>query len=152
MPNPAQMTAPPDRSGAGKAPALLVPFAQAAKLHEEPIIDRTTTMTASSQQQGPYDVPAYGYLRHIAVLVTGQTAGNAAATTYTADGPFSALFEVALTDVNGAPIVGPVSGYDLYLINKYGGYAFMTDPRQSPLFLATTGAGGTGGTFQFLLR
>lgn len=150
--NPATMTAPPDRSSAGKAPSLLVPFTQAAKLHEEPIIDRTTTLTTSSQQLGPDDVPAYGYLRHIAMLVTATTSGNSATTAFTADGPWSALFEVALTDVNGAPLVGPVSGYDLYLINKYGGYAFMTDPRQAPDFTATTGSGATGGSFQFLLR
>jgi hypothetical protein len=47
-----------------------------------------------------------------------------------------------LADVNGAPLFGPVSGYDLYLSNKYGGYEFSGDPRQSPSFSAVAAATG----------
>lgn len=131
----------------------LIPFTRAAIEHEEPGgIDETIALTAATQQRGPFDVPAAGFLRHIVLLVVGTTAGNAAAVTFAADGPFNVLADVQLTDVNGAPIVGPVSGYDLFLINKYGGYENMSDPRQSPVFSTTTGGGATGGSFAFLLR
>jgi hypothetical protein len=56
---------------------------------------------------------------------------------------------VALHDVNGAPIVGPFSGWDLYQAHKWGGYAAFDDPALSPSFSAV---GASGGNFSFLLR
>jgi hypothetical protein len=35
---------------------------------------------------------------------------------------------------------------------QVGGYKFQDDPQASPIYSATTGAGGTGGSFAFLLR
>lgn len=135
-----------------KPPARLVRFTRAAKRHEEPAFDVSTQMAAAAVMVAAQDVPSYGFLRAIVLLVTCTTAGNVAATAFTADGPFNAISDIMLSDVNGAPLVGPIDGYDLYLINKYGGYQNMSDPRQSPSFLATTGAGATGGSFGFLLR
>jgi hypothetical protein len=131
---------------AGKAPAPVqrIPFPRAATEHIEPFVDLTTAaISASTQPFGPFDVPAYGYMRDIVLLVTTGTAGSGGGATTAEDGPFSAFQEVVLQDVNGAPIFGPVSGYDLYLATKYGSYDFSCDPRQSPSFSAvnaTTGA------------
>ncbi|HZP28433.1 MAG TPA: hypothetical protein VFC99_05740 [Acidimicrobiia bacterium] len=145
--------APQQRSGgsAPAAPAALVPFVRASRQHEEPFIDLTNTLGASTIAVSPQDIPAYGYLRSVLILVEGTTTSNAAAVTFAADGPFNVLSDFALTDVNGQPIVGPFSGYELMLINKYGGYARRHDPRIVE-FLATTGSGGSGGSFRFLLR
>ncbi|NEC08660.1 hypothetical protein, partial [Streptomyces sp. SID7909] len=62
---------------------------------------------------------------------------------------WNVISEIALIDVNGAPVVGPFSGYDLYLINKYGGYGYASDPKQSPMY---SGVSATGGNFRMLLR
>lgn len=75
----------------------------------------------------------------------------AAAVAYnTIDAPFTVIDSIQLEDTNSKPILGPLGGYDLYLINKYGGYAFGNDPKRSPTYVATTGAV----TFQayFVLR
>jgi hypothetical protein len=132
-----------------KAPALLVPFTRAAKEHIEPFVDDTVaTFGASSVQRGPFDVPAYGYMRYLVIQIDA-TGGTGTSVTTAEDGPWSVLQEVSLIDVNGAPIVGPLSGYDLYLINKYGGYAFSPEPKQSPQFSAV---GASTGNFSLVLR
>lgn len=55
------------------------------------------------------------------------------------DAPFNVIDTIQLEDTNSKPILGPFGGYDLYLINKYGGYAFGTDPKANPLYLANSG-------------
>jgi hypothetical protein len=107
----------------------VVPFSAAAHEHIEPAFDVTNTLSANSLNLGPFDVPAYGFLRSIYLLVTatGGTGG-----TPTADYPWNLLSEVTLLDVNGAPIFGPLSGYQAFLTNLYGGYNFRQDPRLAP--------------------
>lgn len=124
-----------------------IPFTRAALPQVQPgNVDVSTVMSASSTQLGPYDVPAIGFLRHLFVQVSAS-GGTGTAAVYKEDAPFSAISEIALTDVNGAPIVGPISGYDLYLINKYGGYSGFADPKSMPSYTTPT-----SGNFAFCLR
>lgn len=58
----------------------------------------------------------------------------------TIDAPFNVIDSIQLEDTNSKPILGPLNGYDLYLINKYGGYAFGSDPKESDMYNVTTGA------------
>jgi hypothetical protein len=51
-----------------------------------------------------------------------------------------------LLDVNGAPIFGPFTGYQAFLANLYGAYAFRTDPRLAPDYSSSVTA------FQFAIR
>ena len=55
------------------------------------------------------------------------------------DAPFNVIDSIQLEDTNSKPILGPFGGYDLYLINKYGGYAFGSDPKENPNYLANAG-------------
>lgn len=55
------------------------------------------------------------------------------------DAPFNVIDTIQLEDTNSKPILGPFGGYDLYLINKYGGYAFGSDPKENPNYLANSG-------------
>lgn len=136
----------------GKAPALLVPFTRAAREHVEQFVDASQIITSTSTQLGPYDVPAYGFMRGIFLQV--DATGGAGTSTVTAleDAPWSAIQEVSVLDVNGAPIVGPLSGFDLYLIHKYGGYSYSSDPRQSPQYSAVATGASASGNFAFMLR
>ncbi len=136
-----------------QAPALVVPFTRAAKEHLESFVDDPRQMLTSSIQMGPYDVPAYGYARSL-ILTVDATGGSGATTvTKAEDAPWSMIQEVVLMDVNGAPIIGPFSGYDLYLINKFGGYnPKCPDPKQSPYFSDVATGANASGNFKFLLR
>lgn len=131
------------------APALLVPFVRAAQEHVEAFHDSTSQLGASSTALAPIDVPAYGFMRGIFIEVTASGANRGAAVVAAmGDAPFSVLADVSVSDVNGAPIVGPVSGYDLYLINKYGGYRrATTNPKLHPDYSGVD----VDGNFTFLL-
>lgn len=119
------------KPGQAAMPAAVIPFTAAAHEHVEPAFDTSVTPTTSAQQLGPFDVPAYGYLRHIYILVTtsGGTIGSA---TLAADAPWNVFQEVTLLDVNGGQMFGPFTGYQTFLANKWGSYAFTTDPALAP--------------------
>jgi hypothetical protein len=117
--------------------------------HREPCgidVSRLLT-TAGAQDLGVFDIPAYGYIRSIVLVVTGT--GGTGTPVFTEDGPFSALQNVALTEPNGAVIAQFNSGYDLFIANKWGGYAAAqgADARLAP----TTTTDATG-NFSFVLR
>ena len=127
------------KRGGQQAPQLpIIPFTHAAHEHVEPAFDVTRTVTGNVQQLGPFDVPAFGYLRNIWLLVEGSggaTGGGGA--TLSGDAPFNLIQDVALLDVNGAPIFGPYNGYQVYLANKWGGYQFLQDPDAQPNYSNT---------------
>jgi hypothetical protein len=127
----------------------LVPFVRASMEHREPCgIDVSRLLLASGGQDlGVFDIPAYGYIRSIVLVVTGT--GAAGTPTFHEDFPFSALQNVALTEPNGAVIAQFNSGYDLFIANKWGGYANIagSDARLAP----TTTTDATG-NFSFVLR
>lgn len=123
-----------------QAPQLpIIPFTHAAHEHVEPAFDVSRLMTGNVQQLGPFDVPAFGYLRSIWLLVegTGGLVGTGTPAVLAGDAPYNAIQDVALLDVNGAPIFGPFNGYQVYLANKWGGYQYMQDPDGQPNFSAT---------------
>lgn len=140
----------------GAAPRPSVPFVRASAQHvEAPFFDQTLTHTAAQQDLGVIEVPAYGYVRSIGVYVTVTTAANAAAVTFNADAPFNVLQNIQFNEPNGAQIGQWNDGYELYLANKWSGYAgpgLSNDPRANPLYTTLGGAVATGGSFAFYLR
>jgi hypothetical protein len=138
------------RSGKnGQQVMPLVPFVRASMEHREPCgIDVSRLLLASGGQDlGVFDIPAYGYIRSIVLVVTGT--GAAGTPNFNEDFPFSVLRDVALTEPNGAVIAQFNSGHDLFLANKWGGYANAAgaDARLAP----TTSTDATG-NFAFVLR
>jgi len=115
----------------------VIPFTAAAHEHTEPAFDVTGTPGTSAVQLGPFDVPAFGFLRHIYLEVTGAT-GNVSGGNLAADYPFNVIQSISLNDVNGAPIFGPLDGYALAQSNIWGGYGGQfVDPRLVPWFVST---------------
>lgn len=122
---------------AAAQPAAVVqalPFTASAHEHTENAFTTTVVQTAAIQVLNPIDIPAYGYLRHLVLTITatGGTGGTIAA-----DGPWNIIQSVALRDVNGANIIGPIDGYALYVANVAGGYAFNNNPANLPSFVGT---------------
>lgn len=153
LPTPAPAGAPPGApasphgKGKGDAAALLVPFTRASHEHVEPFMDVTQQLGAAAVNLPVADVPAYGYLRAIFLRVDG-TGGTGGSAVGNEDAPWSVIGDISLSDVNGASIVGPFTGHDLFLANKYGGYNFWPDPTLSPIFSAVS----SNGNFAFALR
>lgn len=117
---------PPAKNG---QPTMVVPFVRASALRrEQPFVDRTQAITTADQDLGSFDIPAYGFLRSLLVIVTATGGAGVAAVAHE-DAPFSVLKNILLTEPNGAVIAQFNSGYSLFLANKYGGYRFAQDPR-----------------------
>lgn len=154
MPTTATVTAPaPAQRGRGNDRNVVatVPFIRASGEHVESAgIDVSRALTTTSQDLGVFDIPAYGFLRALVVVVTA-TGGAGAGVTAAEDGPFNVLQNIALTEPNGAQISAWNSGYDAYLSMKWGGYGspIGQDAKASPTYSAV--AAGSG-NFSFLLR
>lgn len=134
-------TAPPPR-----------PFRIGVKSHEEINYDETRSLTASTQDLPTLEIPPAGFLRGVYVMVEATSATNAATVAFASnDAPFTVIDTISLEDTNSKPLCGPFSGFDLFVINKYGGYTHSSDPRQSVVYTATTGT-TTPATFSFVLR
>jgi hypothetical protein len=156
MPSPlASAQKAPAAAPAAKAPVRPLPFLRGTVEHTEPFFDQTFTLSANQQNLGPIDIATFGFARALVFDVDIVSAGNAAAVAVVEDAPWSAFAELAVQDVNGAPIYGPHTGYETYLHHKYGGFRNQPDPKLYPtsVFSAiVTGGGATGGTGSFMLR
>lgn len=141
-------TQPGQRRGNNQQVLPVVPFIRASSEHREPAgIDFTRQLSAGgTQNPGNLEIPAYGYVRSIVLVVT---ATGAVAGTLAENGPFSVLQDIALTEPNGAVLSQFTDGYELYLANKWGGYRnpLGADPRQSPAY-----SQDSAGNFTFALR
>ncbi len=128
-----------------------VPFIRASSEHREPAgIDTSRQITGADQDLGVFDIPAYGYLRSLFVLVTA-TGGAGGSATAAEDAPFSALKNIALTEPNGATIDQFNSGFDAAMASKWGGYRCNdgADMLASPIYSAIN---GTTGNFTYAFR
>jgi len=152
------MQAPPrgraQQKGGGQAPAVPPrPFRVGVQSHEETNYDQTLTQTSSTQDYPVFELPAQGFLRGIYLQFDAFSTNSAATAAYAAnqlDAPFNIIDTITLEDTNSKPLVGPFGGYDLYLVNKYGGYTFGQDPKESPEYAADVGANDIN--INFVLR
>lgn len=134
------------------APTMTRPFVVGSRVIDKNDYNQTATMTASSQHLPTYQIAPNGFLSQLTLDVVATAAGNSATVAFTANAPFNAIQSFQLSDVNNKPLVGPMTGFDLYIAWKYGGYAFGKDQRQSPGYSATTGSGSTGGSFGYTIK
>lgn len=130
------------RPGSGDAQRAMpvVPFIRASSEHREPAgIDISRILTTADQDLGVFDLPAYGYVRRIVILVTASGGtGGTPAVTVNEDAPWTTLKNIALTEPNGAVLSSWTSGYGVHLSNKWGGYKDPagSDFKASPTFAA----------------
>jgi hypothetical protein len=131
-----------------------IPFVRASrKASQQDFAFSQALQAGATTQIGPMDIQTNGFLRRLELFVQATTSGNAATTAFQQDGPFVALQNVTLQDPSSEFIISPYSGYELALAEKYfSAVAEMpgADPRGDPNYVATTGAGSTGGSFAFV--
>lgn len=155
MPAPTIARTAPNGSGApsGQPAPALIPFTRAARKKRRQVVQVSTVLTAATQQIVPIQIPANGYLKKLTLDVTATTAANAAATAFQNDGPFSVLTQISLQAANGDSLINPLGGFTAAMLGKYGCFnaTKARDPLADPTYLATTGAGATGGSFHFQL-
>src|ERR1039458_1869933 len=111
---------------------------------------QSTTLSTATQQLPVYNPTVNAFLRGVYILAACTASGNSAAAAFNGDAPFNVFQTVSFNDTQGKPII-LVDGYRLALINKFGGYHFLGDPRASSAYTTTVGAVGAGGSFSFIL-
>lgn len=127
MAAPAAPAAAPAQRSEDKAVVMANPFTKASTKKSETFADITQALDAASSRRLPQlDVPATGYLRHVWLLVdiTAPAGGTLAA-----DAPWNLFDSIVFTDVNGQSLV-ELSGYELFLMNLFGGITQNSDPRR----------------------
>lgn len=120
-------------------PQAIIPFHGAAREAQEPWAD--VSMTPGSNvvpilQGASQSIPADGYLRAVWLEVSAEGGATNTLGANSADYPFNLIESVMIHDVNGNPLYGPVSGYQLFLSNYLGGYMFNADARKAYGFSA----------------
>lgn len=129
------------------APA--VPFVQGSALSErQSFVIPNVALAASSiviPPGTPIMIPAVGFLAKLRLEITATlTAGGAS--TYNADAPWNAIASIVFKNSGGQNIIAPLTGYELYIYNKYGNMgaglsgavAPYADPKVGRQYSATT--------------
>jgi hypothetical protein len=137
--------APPRPAGNKQAQAQQVPtqlFRVGVYETDTPDIDVTLAATTAAQKLGTFKISPNGWLAGIwcyfQLTVTGGT--------YTASGdnPWSGIQKMTFRDVGNREIIGPLTGYEWFVVNKYGGYwPGQCDPRNAASGFQLPGTAGT---------
>lgn len=114
------------------APAL--PFEIASQYSTRPSIQvlPTTLDAAAPTQLGPIQIPAVGYLEKLVLRVRMSITGGTTPALNGLDAPFNVIQSIVLRNAAGVNLIAPLTGIDLYFVNKYGGnsgFGKIADPK-----------------------
>jgi hypothetical protein len=149
---PAASQAAPTNANQGKQQQATVPFRCGTQNTTN--LDgysQTFALSAATVPQIPnYNPSVNSYLRGVWVTASAITSGNSATVTFLPDAPYSLFAQISFLDTQQRPII-QVSGFQMAMIRKWGGYFLQGDPAMDGTYVATTGGGGTGGSFAYTL-
>lgn len=134
-PAPASLSRSP-MSASPSGAATAIPFTRGSTLAT--MQDATLTVVPSTTYQVQLQTNAF--LENIVLDVAATTSGNAC--TFSMDSPWTFFSSIQLLDPAGQAIITPITGYQLYLLNKYlpdTDCAF--DPIRDPNYLLSTATG-----------
>lgn len=136
---------------AGKQQVARRPFIVGTRRVDTSTYDNSTNLTAGTQALPNYILEADGFASGLYILCeTSLSATATGVVNFAEDAPFAIYDTVELDDTNSKPIFGPMTGWDLAMVNKYGGYAHCDDPRNNAdTFVLTS---GSAVAFGFVLR
>ncbi|MFJ2307650.1 hypothetical protein [Streptomyces sp. NPDC087787] len=148
--------APPQAQGKGKGKDAQVvaarPFVTGTRTLESEVYTETVTQNTSTQALRPYEFQVDGYLSGAIIHVKATTAGNAATVAYREDGPAAGIQSVIVEDIGGKQVLGPMDGWKLQVLNRFGGFVHNADIKNLEGYTATAGSGATAGSYSYSLR
>ena len=80
---------------------------------------QTVSNLSGSTSFQPIQLPATGFVRKLSLLFTASVTSASAGAIVAGDGPWNLISSITVTDATGQPITQPISGYNLYLVNKF---------------------------------
>jgi hypothetical protein len=128
-----------------------IPFTIASRPQARFSNTQTVSNFASGGSFAIIQLPATGWVRKVSLFFTATFTTASAAAIVAGDGPWNLISGITLTDATGQPVYQPISGYNLYLVNKYfstGGVntnipRSYANPHQGPEY-AFSGSSTTG--------
>lgn len=148
QPAPASLANSPMSATPAASSASAIPFTRGSSIATMQDANKTYVAGATDQIQ----LQTNAFMQYVILDWVMVTSGNSAAVAFAADGPFNLILKIQLDDPAGQSIITPITGYQLFLLNKYlpdSGCRF--DPQLDPNYTAVTGSGATGGSFSFRL-
>lgn len=82
---------------------------------------QTVSIFAGPTSFQPISLPATGFVRKLTFFFVVNFATASAASVVAGDGPYNLINGITVTDATGQPIMQPISGFNLRLVNKYLG-------------------------------
>lgn len=148
----AQTKPTPAHGATAAAPAGPAPlsFIQASEEVTDHWGQENITWSSTGVQLTDIKMPTFGWLRGNLLKVTASGGAHGAATVAAkADAPWSVLQSITVSEPNGRTTIGPISGFNLHLANKWiPTYAWATDLALSPIYSAMD----ADGNFTILYR
>ena len=110
-------------AAAGSTPAAAaagaIPFTVASRpAARYSALQTVSNLTAGGSFQ-PIQLAATGWVRWVELKFLQSMTCASAAALVAGDGPWNLVTMVTLTDATGQPVFQPITGYNLYLVNKY---------------------------------
>lgn len=133
-------------------PGMGIPFVVASRPQKRYANVQTVSNLAGGGSFQVVQLAATGWVRRVSLFFTQTVTSASAGAVVAGDGPWNLITNVTLTDATGQPVMQPISGYNLYLVNKYlpnGSIATnhprpYENPQMSPEFaFASTATTGT---------
>lgn len=116
-------TAPADAPAVGT-----IPFSIASRPQRRFSAVQTVSNLAGPTSFQPIPLTATGYVRKVALYFQVNGTCGSAGAVVAGDGPWNLISGISLSDATGQPVFQPVSGYNLYLINKFIPNGIFNDP------------------------
>jgi hypothetical protein len=114
---------------------------------------RTGTLGTAQIVLDQCPIRTNGFLADLYIEIeTNATPNTDNVVAFNEDMPTSAFASIVLNDTGNQPILGPMSGWELGVFVKYGGFRFSDDWRNSQQYAATVGAAAAGGYFHVFLH
>lgn len=135
------------------APPPLRPFFPGTLDLETHTYSQNVTLTTAQTPLATYYCKTNGFLADLFVILTNAATPNSNANVaFNEDAPQNAIAQFTLSDTGGQPILGPMSGWELYAFVKWGGFSFSDDMKDSQTWAATTGTSSAGGFFKMVFH
>lgn len=96
-----------------------IPFTVASRPQKRYSNVQTVSNLSSAGSFQVVQLAATGWVRRVSLYFSFTGTAASAGAVVAGDGPWNLISGITLTDATGQPVMQPISGYNLYLVNKY---------------------------------
>jgi hypothetical protein len=130
-----------DEKKKGDAPVAQRPFFTGSLQLETRSPTYSNAFAANAQPIPTFAPKTNGFLADLWIRLVASGGAGAGTLQAVNDGIFGYISSITISDTNGQPMIGPVTGHEMAMLVKWGGFVFSGDPRTSEVFSEVTTSG-----------